>query len=87
MRLPIHQAAVVELDEAIAFYEGERPGLGLELLDEVEAAVSFAVDNPGAGEACSPELGRFDARRFMVGRFPYTVYVATTRTGREVVAV
>ncbi|MBK6809352.1 MAG: type II toxin-antitoxin system RelE/ParE family toxin [Sandaracinaceae bacterium] len=78
---------MVELEEAIAFYEDERPGLGLELLDEVEAAVSFAVDNPQAGEARGPKLGRLNARRFLVRRFPYVLYVATTRRGREVVAV
>lgn len=87
MKLPIHEAAFLELEEAIAYYEEERPGLGLELLDEVEAAVAFALENPEAGEARGKKLKRFEARRFVVKRFPYLVYVATVRGGPEIIAI
>ena len=87
MKLPIHQAATLELDEAIAYYEEEQFGLGLEFLDEVEVAVAFAANNPEAGEARAGRLKRFDVRCFVVRRFPYLVHVATIEGRREIVAV
>ena len=87
MKLPVRHEAFVELDEAITFYEEQRPGLGLELLDAVAATVSFAAAFPEAGESRGGSLERFETRRYLVKRFPYLVYVATVHGRREVIAI
>ena len=87
MKLPIQPAALIELDEAMAYYEDERPGLGLELLDAIEETVAFAAEVPAGGEHRGSELDAFETRRFVVRRFPYLVYVARIGERREVVAI
>lgn len=87
MKLPVQPAAIIELDAAMAYYENERPGLGLELLQAVEEAVAFAAETPAGGERRGPELDAHETRRFVVERFPYLVYVARVGDRREVVAI
>ena len=87
MKLPIQPAALIELDEAMGYYEAERPGLGLELLDAVEETVAFAAEVPAGGERRGRGLQAHEARRFVVKRFPYLVYVARVGDRREVVAI
>lgn len=87
MSLPIHPAALVELDEAMACYENERPGLGLDLLEAVAETIAFAVEIPSGGERREPALDAHGTRRFVVKLFPYLVYVAEIGDRREVVAI
>ena len=87
MKLPIQAAALVELDEAMAYYEDERPGLGLELLDAIEETVGFAAEVLAGGERRGRTLDAYETRRFVVKRFPYLVYVARVGDRREVVAI
>ena len=49
MSLPVifKPAARLEFEEAVAWYEGERPGLGREFKLEVKLALKRAVANPG----------------------------------------
>lgn len=70
MSLPIRfdPAASHELLEAAEFYDLERPGLGVEFLDELEAALKQLGDNP---ESCPVELG--ETRKLVLARFPYSV--------------
>ena len=86
VKLPIRREAVVELDDAMTFYDEEREGLGLELLQAVEETVEFAFHNPDAGERRAAGSGH-ELRRFVVKRFPYLVYVAGTAERREIVAI
>lgn len=60
--------AEIELREAYAWYEAQRPGLGDELLLCVEAAVESARREP-ARYPCV----RGDVRRALTRRFPYSV--------------
>jgi len=87
VKLPIQPAALIELDEAMGYYEDERPGLGLELLDAIEETVAFAAEVPASGEPRGRELDAYETRRFVVKRFPYLVYVARIGDRREVVAI
>lgn len=57
-----------ELLEAIAYYDLQSPGLGLELIGEVEQAVARAVAFPDHG---SSHLG--GTRRVVLPRFPFDV--------------
>lgn len=87
MRLPIRTAALAELDAAMAHYEEQRTGLGLELLDAIEEAIAFAAEVPAGGERRGPALESHETRRFVAKRFPYLVYVARIGDQREVVAI
>ncbi|MHB9003944.1 MAG: type II toxin-antitoxin system RelE/ParE family toxin [Coriobacteriia bacterium] len=60
--------ASLELNEAADFYDLERPGLGAEFLDAVEAALTVIADMPAAFPV---ELG--ETRKRVINRFPYSV--------------
>lgn len=87
MKLPVRHEAIVELDEAITFYEEQQIGLGLELLEAVAEAISLAAKFPEVGEPRGGNLDRYGARRYVVSRFPYLVYVAPIHGRREVIAI
>ncbi len=62
------QVAKTELDEAVNYYNRERPGLGYELLWEV----FFAIDRIKQLPQAWPVFHE-DARRCLVRRFPYGI--------------
>jgi plasmid stabilization system protein ParE len=74
----------VDLDVEAAFewYENERPGLGVEFLDELRAAYNRIADGPFKCQ----EL-RGGIRRALLRRFPYAVYFAIEADIVVVVAV
>ena len=74
----------VDLDVEAAFewYENERPGLGVEFLDELRATYNRIADRPLKYQ----EL-RGSIRRALLGRFPYAVYFAIEADIVVVVAV
>ncbi|PSB20839.1 type II toxin-antitoxin system RelE/ParE family toxin [Phormidesmis priestleyi ULC007] len=57
-----------ELVDAAAYYEEQKPGLGLEYLEEVERAVNFLIRYPNAGLEI-----RGSVRRLMLPKFPYSL--------------
>jgi toxin ParE1/3/4 len=63
-----HEVAVVELNEAVDFYNLECPGLGLTFLQEVQTALATIAQFP---ESTPLLQGR--VRRKVLLRFPYTV--------------
>jgi plasmid stabilization system protein ParE len=69
VKLRFHRAALEELGEAASWYERHRPGLGDELLAELDAAVVAVVVGPQAW----PKVGTAGLRRFVLPRFPYSV--------------
>ena len=74
MSLPLvfKSAARLEFDEAVGWYERERPGLGDEFKLEVKAALRRALANP---ELFPRVRGR--ARRIRLRRFKkYAIYFA-----------
>lgn len=68
-RLVILPLARLDIIEAVAWYEAQRPGLGLEMADCVDAAIHRAAQTPLAFAAIEQ-----DARRVLVRRFPYAVF-------------
>lgn len=62
--------AKAELDDAIGWYNDKQDGLGLDLQDEVETAVSRVQTDPGVGVNYRNTNFRF----YRVKRFPYLVY-------------
>lgn len=65
----IQPRAEAEADEAAAWYEAEQPGLGIEFLLELDAAIERAAETP---LAYAPVF--MDARRVLTRRFPFAVY-------------
>jgi len=47
--LTIHREAISELDEAVAYYEDQKAGLGLDFLVEVEQALGKIQQNQSLG--------------------------------------
>lgn len=56
--------AKAELQEAIAFYEGRRPGLGEEFSQEVQDAVARILERPLAWTRISKQTHQCQIRRF-----------------------
>ncbi len=68
--LDYHPGAEADLDEGIAYYEGRKPGLGLEFQAEVEETTAQIQRSPKAFSLHGTE----GLRKRVVQRFPYTVF-------------
>ncbi|HPB82497.1 MAG TPA: type II toxin-antitoxin system RelE/ParE family toxin [Spirochaetota bacterium] len=68
MNFIFHPDAVIELDDAVAYYEEIETGLGIDLAAEVYSAVQRACTMPGGWTTMTG-----DVRRSLVKRFPYGV--------------
>jgi plasmid stabilization system protein ParE len=68
MRVDIRPQARDEIDDAAAWYERERPGLGVHFVQAVISACSSIADQPSA----YPQIRR-GARRFVMKQFPYLI--------------
>jgi toxin ParE1/3/4 len=66
----IHTEARKELDAAIAYYEAQKVGLGLDLLSEVEKTILKIQQNPNLGTPHRIE----GIRRYAIQRFPYLIF-------------
>ncbi|BAZ69416.1 hypothetical protein NIES4106_41880 [Fischerella sp. NIES-4106] len=66
----IHTEARKELDAAIAYYEDQKVGLGLDLLSEVEKVLGNIQQNPNLGTLYKIE----GVRRYAIKRFPYLIF-------------
>ena len=74
MSLPVifKPAARLEFEEAVAWYEGERPGLGRKFKLEVKLALKRAVANPGHFQRVRGRAQKIRLRRFK----KYAIYFA-----------
>lgn len=68
MLIRVLSVAEDELREAVAYYNGQGPGLGFELAAEVKAAFGRIASFPDAWPAFSART-----RRCIVNRFPFGV--------------
>lgn len=66
----IHTEARKELDAAIAYYEAQKAGLGLDLLSEVEKIILKIQENPNLGTPHKIE----GIRRYALQSFPYLIF-------------
>ena len=82
MKVVFSRLAVRELQDAIAFYEVERRGLGGRFKDEIKKAVRRIVDFP---DAWSVERG--EVRKCLLHRFPYKVLYSIESDHIFVIAV
>ena len=72
MKFILLQAAQEELDQAMAWYDEQRPGLGSELAVEVRQSIGRAMASPEMYPLVSKSM-----RRCSVHRFPYSVIYGT----------
>ena len=85
MNLPVifHGAARLEFEEAVAWYEGERPGLGREFKLEVKLALRRALANPGHFQRVRGRAQKIRLRRFK----KYAIYFAVKDDAFAVISV
>jgi len=81
-RLEFHPEAQRELDDAVAFYDLVRPGLGSDFIDEVDRVTRRILAHPQ-----SAPVARGITHRALVPRFPYTVLYVTIVDGVRVTAL
>jgi toxin ParE1/3/4 len=65
-----HREAEAEMRAAVAYYDGQREGLGSEFLEEVERAVGRIAQTPRAFSLHGDE----GLRRHNLRRFPYSIF-------------
>ena len=68
MEVEYHRLTVRDLNEAVAFYESERTGLGEDLRNEIRSTIGRIVEAP----AMYPKV-RGNIRRCLVHRFPFSI--------------
>jgi len=70
MSLPVvfRRIARQEMDDSIAWYEKERPGLGIQFAADIELALSRVATTPEQ----FPQV-RGEVRRALLRHFPYTI--------------
>ena len=78
----IRPEAASDVGEAVEWYEDQRPGLGIEFVLELDAAIERAALNP---EAYAIQYQ--GARRVLIRRFPYSVYYLVDAGAIEIFGV
>ena len=81
----IHAAAAEEAAEAAAWYEQERPGLGVEFEHAVYAALDWLEQEIVPLTSVPGAAGARGVKRLMLRRFPYAVIVR--ERGAEIVVI
>lgn len=79
----VHTEAIEELDAAVAYYEDQKAGLGLDFLVEVEQALGKIQQNPNLGSVYKVT----GLRRHVIQRFPFLVFYAELEECIWVVAI
>lgn len=81
-RVVVEADAKLDSLDAVAYYDGEQPGLGGEYLDDIEAILARIEENP-----LQFPIVDADFRRAMSRRFPYFVYFRVTGVVARVRAI
>lgn len=82
MKLEFHPEAEMELIAAAAHYELQVPGLGERFEAELRRATEILLEHPEIGAPADPDL-----RRFILNRFPFTLYYSATSDVLRIEAV
>ena len=82
MRLEFHPEAELELIESAVYYEKQVPGLGERFEFEIRYGTDLLLDQPEIGPLVDPNL-----RKFILTRFPFTLYYSVTADVLRIEAV
>jgi plasmid stabilization system protein ParE len=82
MKVSFLELARQELDDAVAWYNGQVPELGLAFLDEINRTIGRIVAWPLSSEELMPGI-----RRCLVNRFPYGLIYAVETDSIVILAV
>ena len=82
----IEAEASAELDAAVVWYEQQRPGLGVEFLGAVDAALRYISEWPHVGTPVPRVPPDLPVRRVPVRRFPYHVVYLETSDATRILA-
>lgn len=83
----ILEEAVAEAAAAAEWYENERPGLGAEFSNALEAALDLIEEDILPLSPVPGEPGNKGAKRLILRRFPFDIVIFEHRSERLVVAV
>jgi hypothetical protein len=83
----IDRIAQLEFDEATAWYEQQRLGLGFEFIEAVDRVLARIETHEKFVTAPVAILDRGVVRREFVRRFPYIVVFVETETVRRVIMI
>ena len=72
----------MEFIESAVYYEKQVPGLGERFESEIRHATDLLLDQPEIGPLVDPNL-----RKFILTRFPFTVYYCVTADVLRIEAV
>jgi toxin ParE1/3/4 len=73
-----------ELGEAYDWYDEKRPGLGIELIDAVQIALSAILEGP---ETCRIWRKGHPYRRYVLRRFPFVIFFVIEEATIRIVAI
>ena len=82
MKVRFLKPAQSELDDAVAWYNEQAAGLGVEFLDELDRAIRRTLTHPFSCQEIEPGL-----RRCLLARFPYGLVYGVEGDTVVVVAV
>jgi toxin ParE1/3/4 len=85
-RFQFETEASAELEHAALWYEGGRPGLGVEFLDAVDATLARIADWPEAAPKIRGLSADVPARRAPITGFPYHIAYLVTPTAIRILA-
>jgi len=82
----VEHDAEEELCAAIAWYEGQRPGLGVAFLAEVQRTIDTIENFPAVGAQVPRIRTRYETRRIPLRGFPYVVVYRERTEVSQVIA-
>jgi toxin ParE1/3/4 len=82
MKIVYHPEAEAEVIEAAQFYNGRVPGLGVDFLDTMDAAVGQIAEAPERWRIVSG-----DVRRYLLPRFPFALIYRVNSGHLRILAV
>jgi plasmid stabilization system protein ParE len=76
VRVRLHPGAAQDLAAAGDWYESQLPGLGLDLVDEVQRALDAICERPATWPLWPGVGDDVGVRRFLLARFPFAIAYA-----------
>lgn len=86
-RFHVEAIAQTEFEEAVAWYETQREGLGFELIAQIDRVLMRIAQQEIFATAAIATIDGGVVRREFVDRFPYVVVFVETNDARRVIMI